>query len=87
MILSDRSWPPATRHDYGKELQCARRVTADFGFELVANGYFQRDPIPLANAIARRLAITFRELRQLVRQQTNVNLRKGHVVCERLGYI
>lgn len=87
MVLDDRKWKPATRHDYKKELGCARRLHADFGMAMVANAYFRRDAVPLANAITRRLNINHFELRRLSRLQDDANLRRGHVLCERLGYL
>ena len=87
MILEDRKWNPATRHDYHKELRCAKKLYADYGLAMLANAYFRRDAVPLANAITRRLRINHADLRQLSRQHTNADLRKGHVLCERLGYL
>lgn len=85
-VLADHTWDPATQHDYKEEVRCATRLVADFGPALVANAYFRRQHVPLAEAIARRLRIDLGELRRIVIRKDGER-RRGHVLCERLGYI
>jgi hypothetical protein len=87
MVLADHTWDKATRHSYDEELRCAARFTSDFLMTPVANAYFRRQVVPLAEAVARRLRINLGELRRIILRKDNNNRRRGHVLCERLGYI
>lgn len=87
MILEDRKWSAAASHDYRQELKCAKKMVDVFGLTAVANAYFGIEINSLLRAIGQRLKIDLGQIRQLARQHTSPNLRKGHVLCERLGLL
>ncbi|MCC6368032.1 MAG: hypothetical protein IT165_31290 [Bryobacterales bacterium] len=83
-VISDHQWD-AANHGYQDEVTCAKAFLREFTAIVVANAYFRRQVVPLAEAVARKLKINLDQLRRLKDIQTNG--RSGRDLCEKLGYI